>query len=200
MNDTPAIGDVMPVLIDGLPHADLRRESAEDLSADAVMSTDALYRYQLSRCWDLTGTLPILVFLMLNPSTANEVVPDATTRRCITFARAAGYGGLVLVNLYALRSRRPQVLQTHADPIGAMNDEHIRAVVRRYRQVVCAWGAVGHRSRLARMREVVALVQGAGGNLLCLDTTQDGHPRHPLYLASSCVLRPWVPPASLAVA
>ena len=192
MNGTFAIGDVMPVLMDGLIGVDTRREQ------DAVLSADGNYRYQLSRCWN--SALPHLVFLMLNPSTADAEVNDATIRRCISFAQAAGYGGLLVINLYALRSRHPRLLQTHADPIGELNDDHLRAVVGRFRQVVCAWGAVGSASRIQRLRDVVRLIHKAEGSLLCLGTTRDGNPRHPLYLASSCVLHPWVPPASLAAA
>ena len=74
---------------------------------NAVLSLDMKYRYVLRRDW---GEAPEVMFVMLNPSTADALKDDATVRKCVGFADAAGHGGLIICNLFALRSRDPGAL------------------------------------------------------------------------------------------
>jgi hypothetical protein len=52
----------------------------------AVISDCGRYRYSLTRSW-ADGDNRV-VFVMLNPSTADAEVDDPTIRRCIGFAKA----------------------------------------------------------------------------------------------------------------
>jgi hypothetical protein len=121
---------------------------------------------------------------MLNPSTATDATDDPTIRRCIRFSAAWGYGRLVVVNLFALRSTNPAELANHPDPVGDDNDQAILAAARQAGTVACAWGA--HPSAPLRARTVVSLLSGVG--LHCLGTTRHGQPRHPLYVKGSTAL------------
>lgn len=145
------------------------------------------YRYRLWRVW--RRDLPRVAFVMLNPSTADETLLDATVRRCVGFARAWRCGGVEVGNAFALRTTDPRALYTHADPIGPDNDAALLAIARRATfGVVAGWGV--HGAALAgadgpsRATEVEALL-GRVAELLCLGTTKDGAPRHPLYLAAT---------------
>ena len=53
----------------------------------AELSGDRYYRYSLWRQWD-EG--PSVLWIMLNPSTADVYVDDPTIRRCVGFAKAWG--------------------------------------------------------------------------------------------------------------
>lgn len=141
----------------------------------AVLSPCGKYRYLLTREWD--PNLPPLVVCMLNPSTADAVVNDPTIRRLIAFARREGRGGLQVVNLYALRSPDPIALYGHPDPVGPGNDRHIAEAVRGAGDVLVAWGA-NPGPQAARVAHVLGMI----GRPVCLGTTKDGHPRHPLYV------------------
>lgn len=146
--------------------------------AAAVFDRSRAYRYLLTRVWDQSR--PPMVFVMLNPSTADAFVEDPTIRRCLGFARREGAGRLVVVNLYALRSTNPRALYGHPDPIGRHGDAFIRQSIKKGGQVVAAWGrdrAVGKRGE-----EVARSLRARGVELLCLGRTAKGHPRHPLYL------------------
>lgn len=157
----------------------------------AVLSTCGTYRYALRRSVvpAPSNRSPIL-FIMLNPSTADADVDDATIRRCRGFTSAWGYDGLTVVNLYALRSTNPAALWSHADPVGPVNDTWIEIEARRSPFVVVAWGA---NARPDRVREVVDMLQVAGVRLRCLGITKSGAPRHPLYVRSDQPLIDWNP-------
>jgi hypothetical protein len=145
----------------------------------AVLSDCGTYRYELRRSWDTHG--PWCLWVMLNPSTADAALDDPTLRRCRGFSRSWGYGGIVVVNLYALRAPDPRQLRAHPDPVGDRNDDHIHAAVLDADVVVCAWG--GHRVAARRAGVVTGILRSAGTHLgvHCLGVTTSGAPRHPLY-------------------
>jgi hypothetical protein len=64
-------------------------EKGADISADGV------YRYSLWRIRE--PTQPLVMFLGLNPSTADATTDDHTIRRCLRFSSDWGYGGLELI-------------------------------------------------------------------------------------------------------
>jgi hypothetical protein len=134
----------------------------------------------------------MLAVVMLNPSVADASHDDPTIRRCIGLAKAAGAGGLRVVNLFALRSTDPGALAGSDDPVGPVNDEYILAAARACDRVVAAWGAYPVASRRAGV--VCAMLRKADVLLECWGTTRYGHPRHPLYVQSTAPLQPWEPP------
>lgn len=151
---------------------------------------DGEYRYELTRSW---GTGRHLGIIMLNPSTADADQDDPTIRRCIGFAKALGYSGLKVVNLFALRSTNPAALSVHPDPVGPRNDEFIRAAASGG-VLIAAWGA--HPFAARRTREVADLLMDAGVKLQALSVTKGGHPGHPLYLPGDSRPSPWGPPGT----
>lgn len=164
--------------------------AGEHLSG-AVLSPCGTYRYTLDRVWD--ASLPVAVYVMLNPSTANATEDDRTIRRCISFAKREGAGGITVINLFALRSTDPDALRAHPAPIGALNNRWICAVLCKDPGVViAAWGA--HAFAKDRAVDVLRSIAAHNVPVKCLGTTKDGHPRHPLYLAADTPLidfDPW---------
>lgn len=118
------------------------------------------------------------LFIMLNPSTADEVKDDPTIRRCIGFANAWGYGILEICNLFAWRATRPNDLKAAEDPVGPENDRYILEAAGRAEKIVAAWG--NHGQHFGRSVEARALLRGH--NIECLGVTQLGEPKHPLYV------------------
>jgi hypothetical protein len=149
------------------------------LTGGATFSRDRRFRYRLWRGWDRSKG--IVAFVMLNPSTADARHDDPTIRRCIGFARAWGFGGIEVVNLFAYRATDPRELLWVDDPIGPRNSRHIRSAVRRASLVVLAWGAHPSVVRHAPMSLPRARSLGL---------TRAGHPRHPLYVRRDARLVP----------
>lgn len=146
----------------------------------AVLSDCRRYRYSLSRWWG-EPDLGYAMFIGLNPSTADEVEDDPTIRRCVSFARSWGYGGLVMGNLFAYRATKPAEMMAANDPVGAENDEHLLALARNAQIIVAAWGNKGiYQGRGMAVRALIP-------SLHALTVTKAGQPGHPLYLRKTLV-------------
>ncbi|WP_044100815.1 DUF1643 domain-containing protein [Acinetobacter pittii] len=148
----------------------------------AVLSECEQYRYVLTR----GECLNPLVFIMLNPSTADHSEDDPTIRRCIGFAEDNGFDGLVVLNLYALRSTNPANLWESTDPIGDMNDFHILSI--NTKEIVCAWGKC---AKADRVQEVLGVLKAKNIAINCLGVNKDNSPKHPLYLSKKSKIIKW---------
>lgn len=149
-----------------------------EIQRSADFSPCRTWRYTLIRQWD--DRLPRVLFILLNPSTADEYQDDPTNRRGIAFAVRWGYGSVVFCNLYAIRSSDPSVILQVDDPVGPDNDSFIRREARNADKIVCAWGS--HKSVIGRDAEIYDLLASLGSAYYHLGLTKDGHPKHPLYL------------------
>lgn len=156
------------------------------IDTGAIISGCGTYRYKLWRTWD--SGAPTCNFLMLNPSTADHRIDDPTIRRCVGYARSWGHGGIVVTNLFSLRSTDPTALKSAPDPIGPENDGHVVEAASKSALVVAAWGA--HGSYRGRSRAVVALLSCRGIAMHCLTRTAAGEPGHPLFLKGDLVPMP----------
>ena len=154
----------------------------------AILSDDGMYRYTLRRTW--VEGLPHALIIMLNPSTADALKDDATIRSLIRLLYALGYGGFVVVNLYAFRSTNPAGLTEIVDPIGPKADNFICYEIENAYVVVVAWGASKYAGQ-ERIAEVIRMIQSRHEAVYCFGTTKAGHPRHPLYVKSGTELEPF---------
>lgn len=149
-----------------------------------VFSPDRRYRYALWREW----SMPLIdwrpeayvLFIGLNPSTADETENDPTIRRCIDFARRWRYGALCMVNLFAWRDTKPAKMMEADDPVGPLNDYHLLRLTREATLVVAAWGK--HGSHLGRGDYIKSLLKDSGVDVHFLRRNDDGSPEHPLYI------------------
>lgn len=147
----------------------------------AVISECGKFRYRLGRRW---SEGPTLLYVMLNPSTANADEDDATIRRCIGFAQRGGFGALEVVNLYAYRATKPADMRAAADPIGPENDRHIVEHCTDWdgqSAVCCAWGG-NARMDSPRVRQVLKMLADSGNTPMALAINLDGTPAHPCML------------------
>lgn len=186
------------------------------VSSGAVISKDERYRYHLWREWrspvladeqrhwrwirdnrnayaldgagNRIGEPHSMIFVMLNPSTADASIDDPTIRRCVGFARAHNYERIDVLNLFAYRATEPKELFSVVDPVGPDNIDHFKKVVMRWRgPVICAWGAHGHYIN----QDQTALGWLSGMKIYALKITKGGAPGHPLYLPADSPLIPF---------
>jgi hypothetical protein len=146
-----------------------------------VVSQCRTYRYRLVHVWD--SHMPRLGVVGHSWSATNEWRSDATVRRCIGFARAWGYGGIDIGNLFGLQAADPRKLASVADPIGPDNDAHLSAMCADNDLIVLAWGAHAWPDRARSVAHMLwRLSEDRGGSLAVLGWTERGQPRHPQYV------------------
>lgn len=160
----------------------VRREASRGaVQCGAIYDPGELYRYVLWRGW---SEAPPLVACLLNPSKATEMATDNTVTRFEKWARAWGYGGLVVVNAFALRSTDPAELYRAQDPVGEGTALAHAAVAGIGGRIVVGWGRHvaalerrGHRG--AQQLEALLLEHSTDGALYALAVNADGSPAHP---------------------
>ena len=154
------------------------------MQKSALISDDGKYRYHLLRRWDSWSAdrSDQCVFIMLNPSTADDKEDDPTIRRCIQYAKDWGYGGIDVLNLFAVRATDPKDMKSASDPVGPDSMTHIKKLATQdeIALIVCVWGV--HGSYMGQDQTVLGWLEGAGIEPMALKVTKDGHPCHPLYL------------------
>jgi hypothetical protein len=153
----------------------------------AIYSDCETYRYDLIWRW---SDAPLLVAWMLNPSTATELQLDNTVKGIRNRAKAQGFGGFRIINLFALRETSPRKMKSHIAPIGPDNDAMIGRVLAEAAEcgdtIVCGWGT--HGSHRGRSASVAKLIQPHGVELFAYKINKNGSPRHPLYVAHASPL------------
>ena len=153
------------------------------MNGSALFSDCRTWRYSLTR--ELTGVRR-MVFVGLNPSTADEEADDPTIRRCVGFARDWGFARLDVVNIYAFRATDPRALWAADDPVGPENDRVLVQVVGSADLVVAAWGVWARRDRVRDLAGILARVP-----LYALGAAKEGAPRHPLYVRADAQPTPY---------
>lgn len=195
------------------------------VASGATISADGKYRYRLWREWrngntpdenwlwmedDENGGIAVdgagvplgtpksVLFIMLNPSTADGTTDDPTIRRCAGFCKAWGYDRLEVVNLFAYRTKDPVellALNDIDDPEGPKNASTIKSLVAdeeaffggNVGKIVCAWG--NHGAYLGQDETVLGWL--GDRERFALRVSKDGHPGHPLYLPADSKLVPF---------
>jgi hypothetical protein len=156
---------------------------------DCHFSPDRRHRYRLVHRWNPRLGHRLILWIGLNPSTADEARLDPTLTRIRSFSQREGFDGFWMANLFALRTPYPKTMMADPDPVGPANDDALLAAADRCERIVAAWGAGG---QFAERAGAVARLF-AGRELWCLGRTKDGHPRHPLYVAGDQPLVRWLP-------
>ena len=87
-------------------------QSGQRVIRSAIISACKTYRYRLERRF---GDGPTLMFVMVNPSTADAEQDDPTIRKCIGFAERASYGRIIVGNKFAFRATDVRELRGAAD-------------------------------------------------------------------------------------
>ena len=166
----------------------LPTEQCRPIQSCAIPPDCGDYRYFLSRTWDECA--PVLMFIMLNPSKATDLMMDKTVMLCINRAVTDGFGALWVLNIFAYRETKPKYIpRDHLIAIGQHNNEIIEQKVKMLDErnndcdrIVCAWG----NNRIIRDRdnEVKTILRATTNlplyHLGLLPARRPRYPKHPL--------------------
>lgn len=150
------------------------------------------FRYSLTRWWKGKGGK--IVWVMLNPSTADAVEDDPTIRRVHGFSKAWGFSSFEVVNLFARRTKDPSHLfSLKSDIVGPQNRDYLRAAISNADQVMVAWGAAKDPRVEERVEAIKVIVRSSPiqSRPRCLGLNKDGSPKHPLYMRTDTQVGMW---------
>lgn len=161
----------------------------------ASFSKDDKYRYKLARyinenhSYIQLNPLKTVLWIMLNPSTANAFVLDPTLKKCREFSKREGYEYMFVGNIFAYRSTNPKELYKIKDPKGEENYYAIRNMIESHYNpdIICGWGSEKIIDKYKKW--IYSLLYPYKDKLYCLGTNQNGSPKHPLYLPYTTKLR-----------
>jgi hypothetical protein len=145
---------------------------------DAQISDCGKYRYRLFRQWEQSERMPVM-WIMLNPSTADASIDDPTIRRCVEFSKRWGYGAMFVGNLFAYRATNPKELFTVDDARGPENAYHLDLMAQRAAKIIVAWGNGGFYPRPP--------IPFCPGGVWHLGLTNSQEPKHPLARGKSFI-------------
>lgn len=156
-----------------------------------IISKDGKYRYQLGRTWPERSSARSIMWVMLNPSSADASQDDATIRRCTYFSQGWGFSTMLVGNLYAFRAPLRSTLWNHqrnnGDIVGPQNDFYLASMADKAEVIVFAWGGdVG----AERAHKVMQLLLPWKKKWRHLGLTAEMWPRHPLYIPKVATLQP----------
>ena len=167
-------------------------DQSAPLENECHFSPDRRHRYSLIHRWNPHPRGRLILWIGLNPSTADESQLDPTLTRIAAFSKREGFDGFWMANLFAARTPHPKVMMAAPDPVGPATDAELLRAAAGCEQIVAAWGVGGEfQDRGAAVARLFA-----GKNLWCLGQTLAGHPRHPLYVAGKQPLVRWPAPVA----
>lgn len=148
-------------------------ELFEDNTKGAIFSKDQNQRYMLFRIWDVA--LPKVMFIGLNPSTADEHKNDPTINRVMEIAKHNGFGGIYMLNLFSCVTPKPEEI-TWCELSKEINLKTLLAYAKLSSTIVFAWG--NFKEAQTYGNDVIAPLFP---NSYCLKKNKNGSPKHPLY-------------------
>jgi len=130
-------------------------------------------RYFLKREWD--NSKGLLLYIMLNPSVADEIKDDPTIRRLINFTKKFDYGGFLVGNIFTKITPNPKEVDKSRGMTNK-NFKELLKLINKVDEVVYAWG-----NSTDEPKELKYLVKSPK----CFGKNFNGTPKHPLYLPSN---------------
>lgn len=175
------------------PGGKVRMALMPGVSGDAQFSSDGRYRHLMRRWVGQTFPDRYLLFVGMNPSTADARVNDPTCAREWSFTLREGHQAMVKANVGDYRATHPRMLLE--DGVQACSSDNLPAILaaaRNAERIILCHGKL-NRALLPARQALVCALKAQGHALWCFGTNADGSPKHPLYLRSDTPLIPWNP-------
>lgn len=173
------------------PGGKVRLALMPGVKGDATFSADGRYR-QLMRRW-VGDSFPdrYILFIGMNPSTADAAVNDPTCAREWSFTQREGFEAMVKANVGDYRATVPRMLLEPG--VVASSPENlpaIREAAAAADKVVVCHGKL-NKALAPAGKALIDSLKNDGVTLWCFGQNGDGSPKHPLYLKGDTPLIPY---------
>lgn len=173
------------------PGGKIRLPLLPRVRGSASFSACRRHRHWLERDWSRTDNAAYILWIGMNPSTAEENIDDRTIRKEQKFTRAWKRSRMIKCNVMDYRATHPDILlRADVMPCHVINLPTILHHANGSDIVVACWGALPDKLQ-PYADAVVSTLQAADIPMSCLGYTASGNPRHPLYVKDSAKLMPF---------
>ena len=156
------------------------KNNIENIIKKSDISLCGKYRYSLERDWSGKDNAPYMLFVCINPSTADAVTDDATVRKCKGFAKITGYKRIFIANIYSYRTKDWNLLLSlsQSERLGPDTDNKLIELVSNAGLTAAAWGNLHDNLCKERADYVIKKIRKICP-LYVLGLTCQGYPVHP---------------------
>lgn len=173
------------------PGGKVRLALMDGVRGDAEFSGDGRHRILMRRWLGEAFPKRYLLFIGMNPSTADATVNDPTCAREWTFARREGFDAMIKANVGDYRATHPKMLlEPGVVASSPANLPAIRAAAAGADKVVLCHGKL-NKALVPAGAALVEAMREDGIDLWCFGVNGDGSPKHPLYLRADTPLVRW---------
>jgi hypothetical protein len=156
-------------------HPDILHKSAE-------FSVDGRHRSKLERDWTPDGEEPsTILFIGMNPSTAEANLDDRTCQKEQKFSRRDGYTRYLKGNILDYRLTDSKQLSTIEEPVSDRNLSAILEMAEEAEVIVLCCGQMKSKFHPIIQRTIDAILE-TGKPIKYFGSNEDGSFKHPLYL------------------
>ncbi|MFL2638692.1 MAG: DUF1643 domain-containing protein [Flavobacteriaceae bacterium] len=138
----------------------------------AVFNKEKTKRFLLSRSWKNNRYSKSCVFIMLNPSKADDVIDDRTIKKCMFYSAKFGFQKMDVINLFPNILTKPDFKKLS---FCNQNFLIIKKTLKKVDTVYLAWG---YNIKIASW--LYPLLEKK--NVFALELSKNNTPKHPLYL------------------
>lgn len=181
---------LQPVLNQHDPGGQRMIRLPDELRSSAEFSDGRIFRQKLMRDWTAEGQQTrTILWLGMNPSTADLNFNDPSCHREFLFSRQWGYTRYLKGNILDYRATHPRDIPRDLGAARTQrNLEAIREMAAEAESVVIAHGNMLKRHQPA-IDDVLGVVAQSGAPLFCLGLTGKGFPRHVLPVPANVQLQ-----------
>lgn len=168
------------------------RLALHNVRASADVTPCGRWRRSLVRDWTLEGETPrTILWIGMNPSTADALSDDPTCAREQGFSRLWGFTRYLKGNVMDWRATFPT--DVPLDPTLASTETNHTTIAQMAQEaslIVAAWGKLP-KSLVHLARPAAEVLYRSNTPIVCLGRNGDGSPKHPLYLKKTTATQPF---------
>ncbi len=165
------------------PGAKVKIPVSSHFKSEAVFSPCKKARFVLIRQWHFEETVKTIMWIGMNPSTADETVDHPTVKKEIGFSQRWGYGKYIKTNIIPYGSTNPNKIDYKL--LNKFAYENLTTILNLARNVDCVLACWGRNNKLKQWaNQVYNVLTIQKTEIFCLGKNRDGSPKHPLYLKS----------------
>jgi len=172
------------------PGGKVKTKLKSEVIGSALFSPDRIYRYSLTRHWG-DGDKKIL-WIGMNPSTADENHNDPTCTREMNYTKDWGYNHYIKCNVMDWRATFPKDIPTEeGKAASAAGREVLLNYAKESTMTIAGWGKLPKKLEHESLAVKTLLLEN-NIPLYVLGLNKNGSPKHPLYLKKDLKPFKWI--------